>query len=299
LGTTAYYANSNELFTDQLERIVFRRCFLRMNILSAPTSLGNRPYEDNGRARRTDEGPARIRDQRIVERLGARDLGNIAAADYRDFIRRPGVIRNEDLVLDHVQRIATTLQEVNGFTLILGGDCSVMLGSILGLARGRDIGLAFIDAHDDFNTIERSPTGAVAGMHLALATGRGVSQLAHLNGPAPLVRDENVVAVGIRDGNFADATIRRAETADEILEHFGDREFFIHFDVDALDPSYMPYVDSPEPGGLDPSTITQILKPLVQHPNAIGMELTIYDPRNDHDSRGAALLAQILENAFL
>ncbi|HSP17183.1 MAG TPA: arginase family protein [Thermoanaerobaculia bacterium] len=271
-----------------------------MNILTAPTSLGNRPYEADGTARWTDHGPARLRQQGILARLHGRDLGDVPAAPYRDFVRPPGGIRNEDLILDHVRTIARVLEKQSGFTLILGGDCSVLLGSLLGLSRGRDLGLVYIDGHSDFNTTETTKTGAVAGMDLALATGRGSSELARLRGPHPLVRDEHVVTVGVRDhgGPFREANFPSATTASEVLDHVGGREFFIHLDVDVLDPSFMPFVDSPEPGGLDPEALTAILTPLVRHPNAVGMEMTIYDPRYDHDSRGAATLTEILESAF-
>lgn len=269
-----------------------------MNLLTAPTSLGNRPYEDDGTARWTDRGPARLRDTRIVQRLHARDLGDVAAAPYRDFVRAPRTIRNEDLVLDHVRAIARTLEPVHGFTLILGGDCSVLLGSLLGLSRGRDLGLVFVDGHTDFNTLDTTVTGAVAGMDLALATGRGTTELARLRGSRPLVRDEDVVAVGIREGDFGDANIRTAGSASEVLEQLGEREFFVHVDADVLDPAFMPFVDSPEPGGLDPDALVTLLAPLVRHPRAVGMELTIYDPRRDQDGRGAALLAEILERVF-
>lgn len=271
--------------------------FTLMNILSAPTSLGNRPYED-GTARWTDRGPARLRATGIVQGLGARDLGDVPAAEYRDFVRPPGGIRNEDLVLDHVRAIARSLEPHDGFTVVLGGDCSVLLGSLLGLSRGRDLGLVFIDAHDDFSTVETSVTGAVAGMDLALATGRGTSPLARLRGNRPLVRDDDVVAVGVREGDFGDAKIRTAATASEILDHLEGRDFFVHVDADVLDPSFMPFVDSPEPNGLDPDTLIELLTPLVRQPRAIGMELTIYDPRHDDDGRGAALLADILKRAL-
>lgn len=270
-----------------------------MNLLTAPTALGNRPYESDGTARWTDRGPAKLREQNLVERLHARDLGDIPAAPYRDFTFERGKIRNEDLVLDHVKRIARTLEAHDGFTIILGGDCSVLLGSLLGLSKGRDLGLVFIDGHNDFNTLETTITGAVAGMDLALAIGRGDSELARLGGPRPLVRDEHVVAVGVRDGGFGDSKIRTAETADEVLHHLANRDFFIHVDVDVLDPAFMPFVDSPEPGGLDPDALVNLLKPLVKHPKAVGLELTIYDPRHDRDGRGPALLADVLERAFL
>jgi arginase len=270
-----------------------------MNLLTAPTSLGNRPYESDGTARWTDRGPARLREQNLLARLHARDLGDVPAAPYRDFRFKRGAIRNEDLVLDHVRSIARALETSDEFTVILGGDCSVLLGSLLGLSRGRDLGLVFIDGHSDFNTVETTVTGAVAGMDLALAIGRGDSELARLRGGKPLVSDEHVVAAGVRDGDFGDSAIRTADTADEALALLGDRDFFVHVDADVLDPSFMPFVDSPEPGGLDPGALVSLLAPLVRHPRAVGLELTIYDPRYDRDGRGAALLAGILERALI
>jgi arginase len=270
-----------------------------MNLLTAPTALGNRPYESDGTARWTDRGPAKLREHGLVQRLGARDLGDVPAAPYRDFVRTPGRIRNEDLVLEHVRAIARALEEQDGFTLIAGGDCSVLLGSLLGLARGRDLGLVFIDGHSDFGTPLTSGTGGVAGMDLALAVGRGDSELARLRGARPLVREEHVVAVGVRDGDFEDSKIRTATSAAEVLALLGARDFFIHVDADVLDPSSMPFVDSPEPNGLDPAALVSLLRPLVTHPRAVGMELTIYDPKNDHDGRGAELLVAILADSLL
>lgn len=269
-----------------------------MNILTAPTSLGNRPYESDGTARHTDRGPARLREHGLVDRLHARDLGDVAAAPYRDFVRAPGAVRNEDLVLDHVRAVARALESSDDFTLIAAGDCSVLLGSLLGLSRGRDLGLVFIDGHTDFNTPATSQSGGVAGMDLALATGRGATELARLRGPRPLVQDEHVVAVGVRDGDFGDAQIRTATTADEVLAHLGGRDFFVHLDVDVLDPAFMPFVDSPEPNGLAPEALVALLSPLLRHPRAVGMELTIYDPRDDHDGRGAALLVDLLAQSL-
>ena len=260
---------------------------MNLQLLTAPTNLGNRPYESDGTARHTDRGPARLREHGIVERLGARDLGDVVAAPYRDFVRPRGGVRNEDLVLDHVQRLARAIPR-DGFTLVLGGDCSTLLGCLLAT---RAEGLVFFDGHSDFNTPATSETGGVAGMDLALVTGRGDTPLAQR-----FVQDENVVTVGIRD--IGDAKFRSATTADEILAHLGDRNFFIHVDADVLDPEYMPFVDSPEPGGLSPEELTSLLRPLVHHPRAAGMELTIYDPRDDHDGRGAELLVDILANTF-
>ena len=259
---------------------------MTLHLLTAPTSLGNRPYESDGTARHTDRGPARLRERGVVERLGAIDLGDVAAQPYRDFVRPRGGVRNEDLVADHVRRIARAIPG-DAFTLVLGGDCSTLPGCLDAL---RPAGLVFIDGHTDFNTPATSSTGGVAGMDLALVTGRGNTPLAHR-----YIEDERVVTVGVRDGEMP---FRRAQTADEVLAQVGDGDFFIHVDADVLDPSYMPFVDSPEPDGMTPDELVALLAPLVRHPRARGMELTIYDPRDDHDGRGAELLVSILERSF-
>ncbi|MGH9459494.1 MAG: arginase family protein [Thermoanaerobaculia bacterium] len=272
---------------------------MRISLLGAPTNLGNRPYESDGTGRRTTELPARLRTAGVVQRLGARDLGDVAAAPYRDFVRPPGGIRNEDLVEAHVRAIAHALAPVDDFSLVLAGDCSTLLGCLLALKRrGKAPALVYFDAHDDFNTPEISETGGAAGMDLALATGRGDTPLARLDPAAPLVREEDVLAVGLRDGSLDAFPIRRAATTHEITEWVGDREFFVHVDADVLDPEVMPWVDSPEAGGLRPEELTSMLAGLLAKPGALGLELTIYDPRDDADGRGARLLVDILANAF-
>lgn len=268
-------------------------------ILGAPTNLGNRPYEADGGARQTDRLPRRLREASIVSRLGARDLGDVAAAPYRDFDFVAGTIRNEDLVLAHVRAIAGAVAAHDGFTLLLGGDCSTILGCLAGLRRSRrELAVAYFDAHDDFNTLETTVTGAVAGMDLAIATGRVDTPLARLAPDGPLLRDEDVITVGIRDRVVADSPFRSASTSDELLRALGDREFFVHVDADVLDPAFMPWVDSPVPGGIYPDELTSMLRALVALPGAQGMELTIYDPRHDTEGKGAALLVDVLAKAF-
>jgi len=65
-----------------------------------------------------------------------------------------------------------------------------------------------------------------------------------------------------------------------------------------IDPSHMPFVDTPEPDGLTPDELVSFLAPLVNDPGAVGMEMTIYDPKDDHDGQGARLLVDILERSL-
>ncbi|HEY0591332.1 MAG TPA: arginase family protein, partial [Thermoanaerobaculia bacterium] len=257
-------------------------------ILGAPTNLGNRPYEVDGTARQTTGLPRRLREAGVVRRLGARDLGDVAAAPYRDYVFVPGTIRNEDLVHAHARSIADAVAAHDGFTLVLGGDCSTILGCLAGLRRSRnDLAVVYFDAHDDFNTLATTITGAVAGMDLAIATGRVETPLARLDRRGTLLRDEDVVTVGVRERVVEDTPFRNASTAEGILAALGDREFFIHVDADVLDPAFMPWVDSPTPGGLHPDDLASMLRALLALPGAAGMELTIYDPRNDREGKGA------------
>jgi arginase len=66
-----------------------------------------------------------------------------------------------------------------------------------------------------------------------------------------------------------------------------------------LDPGVLPAVDSPEPGGLTLEELAALLRPLVRHPSALGLELTIYDPALDHDGSSASRLTALLESVLI
>jgi arginase len=182
--------------------------------------------------------------------------------------------------------------ERGDFVLVLGGDCSIILGSLLGVARHvGSIGLAYIDGHADFASPDESQTGSAASMCLALAVGRGDSPLARLAGEVPLVRPADVVLIGRRDAGLSyghdalsssgvldipgdvlsrDGAKTVAARALERLERSPIRGFWIHVDADVLDPRVMSAVDSPEPGGPDLDDLAALLAPLVRHPRRAG-----------------------------
>ena len=74
--------------------------------------------------------------------------------------------------------------------------------------------------------------------------------------------------------------------------------FWIHVDADVLDPRVMPAVDSPEPGGPDVDKLAALVAPLVRHPRALGLQLTIYDPALDADRSCARRLVAFLETVL-
>src|SRR5437867_3672162 len=172
-------------------------------IVGAPTSIGIRPY-DNGAARQLDRAPGVLREIGLVQRLGASDLGDVIPPPYRDFIRRTGQVRNEPELLAYCRTLGERVNAATSdrsFAVVLGGDCSIVLGNLLGVresVRG-PVGLVYVDAHADFGTPEESRTGSAASMCLALAVGRGETSLARLAGNEPLVHAKDVVLIGRRD----------------------------------------------------------------------------------------------------
>lgn len=288
-------------------------------IVGAPSSIGIRPYDD-GTARRLDLAPAALREQGIARMIAARDYGDVVPPPYRDFVRPPRRPRNEDGVAAYSRALAERVADAgrdDAFVLLLGGDCSIVLGGLLGVRHHRPrVGLIYVDAHADFATPETSRTGSAASMCLALAVGRGDTQLARLTDNGPLVQEEDVVVIGRRDHreepwygqdvlraspvlDVPHATVRdggSAAAARASLDRLAANVdgFWIHVDADVIDPALIPAVDSPEPDGLTLDEVAGILTPLVHHPRALGMELTIYDPALDLDRSSAARLAALL-----
>ncbi|HEX3234015.1 MAG TPA: arginase family protein [Gemmatimonadales bacterium] len=291
-----------------------------ISIVGAPINIGIKPYDD-GQPRGLDRAPGVLRRLGLAARLDAADEGDVGSLPYRDLVKPEGRPRNEQEMVGYSRKLANRVAAVvdtGRFPLVLGGDCSIVLGSLLALRRGRRrVGLAYVDGHADFATPLESRTGSVASMCLGLAVGRGDTPLSRLAEGQPLVRAEDVALVGRRDehepwsGHVAlhasavldlpHRAVREAgygAAAVAVLARLGGADlegFWIHLDADVLDPGIMPAVDSPEPDGPDLGQLAELLGPLVRHPGALGMELTIYDPLLDPEYACGARLVSLLE----
>jgi len=290
-------------------------------VVGAPSSIGLRPDDDSGEPQQVDRAPGVLRDLGLLGRLDAADLGDVRPPPYEDFTRPPGRARNETGVAAYsrslADRVGAALDDGH-FMVVLGGDCSIVLGCLLGARRhNTQVGLAYVDAHADFATPEQSQTGSVASMGLALAVGHGDTPLAKLAGPAPLVRPDDVALIGRRDGSqpsYGHAALavsgildlpdpdwrpsRASATASAALDRVGSNEvggFWVLVDADVLDPLVMPAVGSPEPGGPGIDELAEFLGPLVSDPKALGLALTLYDPSLDPDRACAERLVGLLE----
>lgn len=209
--------------------------------------------------------------------------------------------------------ISTVLSHPH-FPLVLGGDCSILLGILPALKQRGNYGLVFVDAHADFYQPEKSTTGQAADMDLAIATGRGPALLTDIFGMRPYVSDKHVLHIGQRDekeaAHYGSQDIRdtaihcvsladiRSKGVDHFLSIFTDHTLdpaidgcWLHFDADVLDDAINPAVDYRLPGGLYPEEVIRIGRHLIQHGHIVGMSVTIYNPWLDMDGHVGRLIA--------
>jgi arginase len=271
-------------------------------IVEAPSVLGLFPGG-------VEHLPDALLDAGLADELGARRAGRIDPPPYderRDPVTgllNPNGLR--DYALDLADATGSVLDR-GEIPVVLGGDCSIVLGTLLALRRRGRYGLLFLDGHADFYQPEAEPSGEAASMDLALATGRGPSVVVDLEGRAPLVRDEDVVQFGQRDAAIAAAdgsrriedtaitvldlpTIRRrgfGPAAQEAVEHVHRPELdgvWIHLDCDVLDDDVMPAVDYRIPGGLSWDELRSMLQLAIATGAVVGIEVTIFNPVLDRD----------------
>ncbi|WP_406496789.1 arginase family protein [Streptomyces sp. NBC_01604] len=288
-------------------------------VIEAPSVLGLRPTG-------VEELPRALLGAGLAEGLGAVRAGRVEPPAY-DARRDPDTgVLNPDGIAAYSLALADAVGGVldhGRFPVVLGGDCSILLGSLLALSRRGRHGLLFLDGHTDFYQPAAEPTGEVASMELALVTGRGPDVLADLEGRGPLVRDADVVALGFRDAEESAAAgmqplsaglhamdlyevralgvDRAAGSAVDLLaadRPGGADGYWIHLDADVLDDAIMPAVDYRLPDGLAWQELETVLRTALSGPGAVGFDVTIFNPRLDPDGSIAARLTECLVRAF-
>lgn len=289
-------------------------------LVSAPTNLGLRPPRP-GSVPGTAKAPEALREAGLHRRLiaaGAVDAGTVLPGRYvdDDGDRPAGHVRNEAAIADHARRTAARLDDVvrSGRTpLVLGGDCSLVIAAGLMSEAPPGRGLVHVDGHTDFRHPAVSPhCASVAGEDLAAAIGLHWPAVSDIDGRAPYFAAEHTAHVGCRDDDhfleLVRATIGCAVTSGDVGQRGTDAAasaalsvadhggFWLQVDVDVLDPSFLPAVDGPAPGGLDPDQLVALLRALA--PRAIGAAVTILDPDLDPDGRYARLVADVIEDGL-
>jgi arginase len=207
------------------------------------------------------------------------------------------------------------------FPLVLGGDCSILIGIASALKTMGTYGLVFLDAHADFYDPEHSVTGEVADMELAIVTGKGPELLANIGNLRPYVAEEQVVHIGQRDESetvvyhspeirktsikcFSLASIEQQgmdEISRQVMDHISSMpnvEFWIHFDADVVSDEENPAVDYRLPGGLSFDQVEYLLRTLLATERMAGMSSTIFNPLLDPGNSIAKKLTDCIINSF-
>jgi arginase len=291
----------------------------RFAVIEAPSILGLRPTG-------VETLPEALVNAGLIDRLDGRYAGRVTPETPYDFERDAATLTlNANGIVSFSRALADavgTVLDHGDFPVVLGGDCSIMLGDLLALKRRGRYGLLFIDGHADFYNPEANPNGEAASMELAFATGRGPDLLTNIEGRGPLVNDEDVVAFGYRDAEeqaahgspplprgllaFDLPEIRRRGVevaASGAVAHLtrdrgpGDG-FWVHVDADVLDDAIMPAVDYRLPGGLSWEELAAIMRMAFQSRRAVGLEVTIYNPKLDPGREGARGLANVIADAL-
>ncbi len=295
----------------------------RIAVLDAPSNLGLMPPAPGSEpgVRRL---PDALRARHLIPLIGAIDAGRVPPPAYDASVDAQSGVRNATMIASYSHALAERvggLLRSGHFPLVLGGDCSILLGPLLALRHIGRFGLCFIDGHLDLLTPETSHTKGAAGMDLALALGHGPTLLANLDDLGPLVQQFDVAAVGYRDDLSGYGVLTSEEMRPDLLwlplseiRARGSKDaslailsrigaptldgFWIHLDVDVIDSEVMPAIDSPQPDGMSYAELGGLLAEVTRSPFATGMEVTILDPDRDPDGSVLDRFVTFLEELF-
>ena len=286
---------------------------------------------DLGSGRRgVDMGPSAIRIAGVADRL--RELGHRVVDDGNIVIKNMEELKvgNERArYLGEIARASALLgrkveriMDRGHFPLVLGGDHSIAVGTVSGIAafcqrQGKKLGLLWIDAHGDINTPETSPSGNIHGMPLAALLGFGVEELTGIGGNSPKLDARNVALVGIRSLDSGEKsrlkeTGVQVHTMSDIDRHGADRIMkkalarvtdgtdYVHVsvDLDAVDPTVAPGVGTPVKGGLDYREAHLIMEVIADAGVMTSLEMVEVNPILDQGNASAAFAVELVQSAF-
>ena len=281
---------------------------------------------DLGAGRRgVDMGPSAIRyaglDDRIAD-LGCRcdDRGDIVTAVAEATSLVDERVRYLPQIKTTCERIAELVAGAVGddyFPLVLGGDHSVALGTLGGLARvSGPGGVLWLDAHGDLNRPETSPSGNVHGMPLAAALGLAGPEFESDAYPLPAISPHRLALVGVRSLDAGerdllaelDARVFTMSDVDRLgmeavmrkaLEHVaGDGFVHLSLDMDVLDPDVAPGVGTPVRGGLSYRE-AHLAMELAAEAGIVGsLEVVEVNPILDRENETAQLAVELVASAL-
>jgi arginase len=284
------------------------------------------PSAAGGRGPGMERAAFALREAGLLEALRSGGANVVNLSDLSLFPFRPDPehprSRNADVAACALRATADEMTRAlaEGFALVVGGDCSMVAGTVAGARRalGEPVGLVYLDADADLNTPDTSPSGCLNGMALAAALGLGPEELAAAAGPEPAVRPEHVALLGFRALDPGErprigdlglslpaGAVRKlgmraaAALALDAVEN-ADGPVVVHLDVDVLDPSVFPAKDTLTPGqGLTWDEASDLLTGLLASSRVVALEVTEFNPERDEDGTCARGLVDLLSRAVL
>jgi arginase len=293
-------------------------------------SIGN-VYLDLGAGRRgVDMGPSAIHLAGLEK--GLLELGHQVAERYAITLPTQEMADVGEPSARFLEPIAQACEELadrveaavglGQLPLVLGGDHSVAIGTISGLARawrarGEKVGVIWVDAHTDMNTPTTSPSGNIHGMPLATLLGHGHARFGSILGADSALDPSKVCVIGARSVDRAEVEIVRetgvrvytmseldergtAVCVREAIARAGDGTAGIHlsFDLDGVDPQHAPGVGTPVPGGLSLRESHLICEKVAQTGRLLGVEMVELNPVLDDANRTGKLAVWLILSAL-
>jgi arginase len=286
---------------------------------------------DLGQSRRgVDMGPSAVRVAGLESKLEAlgyvvEDKGNVpvALAETKSSGDPHAKYLKEiaDTCSKEAELVISTL-EAGQIPLVLGGDHSIAVGTVSGVAEfyrrsKQRIGLLWIDAHSDINTPDSSPSGNVHGMPLGAIMGLFSGPLTDMYGFCPKVKPDNVVLVGIRDVDHVEReNIRKAgihaftmrdidergmrAVMEEALRLAGRNTvgYHVSLDMDWIDPEDAPGVGTPVWGGATYREGHLAMEIIADHGRMLSFEIVEVNPVLDERNQTAELAVELALSAF-
>ena len=289
-----------------------------LSVIGVPMDLGQM-------RRGVDMGPSAIRYAGLEERLEnlgykVSDLGDIHLANGKSMVGDEQV-ETVDLVADINHKLAVKVNEImekGDFPLILGGDHSIAMGSLAGIAKYyENLGVIWYDAHGDLNTFETSPSGNAHGMPLAASLGLGHSKFTNILDYSPKVKPENIVLIGARALDEGEKKLVKdlhikvysmheidrlgmTRVMEETIDYLKDRCDGVHLslDLDGLDPSDAPGVGTPVYGGISYRESHLAMEMLAEAEIITSAEFVEVNPILDEKNRTASVAVALAGSLF-
>jgi arginase len=292
----------------------------QLSVIGVPMDLGQM-------RRGVDMGPSAIRYAGMVERLEQlkyeiEDLGDIdIPRPEPNTDNRQDNLRNLNEIAEGSSRLAKSVDQViesNRFPLVLGGDHSIAMGTLAGVAKHYDnLGVIWYDAHGDLNTADSSPSGNIHGMPLAVSLGIGHEKLTNIHNYEPKIKPENVVIVGARSLDEGERALIKergikvytmhevdrmgmTRVMEETVDYLKDRTDGVHLslDLDGLDPSDAPGVGTPVMGGLSYRESHLAMEMLHQSGMITSAEFVEVNPILDEKNKTASVAVGLMGSLF-